>query len=160
MALRKPIVVVDGLLQQLQSGDTLDAVVSEVDVVEMTNNEASAIVIGTPVYVESAGNVEKAQADASGTVEVLGLVRAVSIAASESGEIITDGILIATTGQWDTVTGDSGGLTAGTVYYLDPDTAGMLTTTAPTTGGDYVVRIGKALSTTDLEITITQPILL
>lgn len=160
MAVRKPIVIVDGYLQQIQSGDTLDAVVSEVDVVELTNNEVGAIVIGTPVYVAGAGIVEKAQADAFGTVEVLGLVRATSIGASSSGEIITDGILTATTGEWDTVTGDSGGLTAGTIYYLDPDTAGMLTTTAPTTGGDYVVRIGKALSTTELEITITQPILL
>jgi len=33
-------------------------------------------------------------------------------------------------GQWDAITGASGGLTAGSAYYLDT-TAGLLTTTAP-----------------------------
>jgi len=160
MALRKPLVIVSGAIQQLQSGDTLDAVVTEVDVVDMENNEAATINIGQPVYVAGAGIVELAQADASGTVEVLGLVYPTTISAAATGWIITDGVLTATTGQWDAVTGGSGGLTAGSIYYLDPDTAGMLTTTAPTTGGDYVVRVGKALSTTELEISVTQPILL
>jgi len=160
MSLRKPLVIVDGIIQQIQSGDTLDAVVTEVDVVDAENAEVSSIVKGTPVYVFAAGQVKKAQANASGTVEVLGLVYPTSIGASATGWIITDGILVATTGEWDAVTGGSSGLTAGSVYYLDPDTAGMLTTTAPGTVGDYVVRVGKALSTTELEITISQPILL
>jgi len=160
MSLRKPLVIVDGIIQQIQSGDTLDAVVIEVDIVDVENAEVSAIPKGTPVYVFADGQVKKAQADASGTIEVLGLVYPTSIAPSATGWIITDGILEASTAEWDAITGGSGGLTAGSIYYLDPDAAGMLTTTAPTTVGNYVVRVGKALSTTELEITITQPILL
>jgi hypothetical protein len=160
MALRKPLVIVSGQIQQLQAGDTLDASANEVDVVTMTNGNAGAIVIGQPVYVSAAGSVDLAQADASATVEILGLVKSTSITASASGSIQTDGILAATTGQWDVVTGGSGGLTAGSIYYLDQDTAGNLTTTPPTAAGDFVVRVGLALSTTELDITTSEPILL
>jgi hypothetical protein len=160
MAARKPLVIVSGQVQQLQAGDTLDASVSEVDVVSKVNDNAGSIVIGTPVYVKSNGNVDKGRANASGTVQLLGLVKDASIAAAATGIIQTDGVLTATTGQWDAVTGGSGGLTPGTVYYLDAATAGLLTTTAPTTVGQYVVRVGLATSTTEMDISIDPPILL
>lgn len=158
MASRKPLVINSGQIQQLQSGDVLDAVVTEVDVVSLTNGNAGSIVIGMAVYSDADDSVDIAKADALATVEVLGLVQDTSIGAAASGLIQTDGVLTATTGQWDTVTGDSGGLTAGSVYYLDETTAGNLTLTAPTTVSQFVVRVGKALSTTEMEITITQPI--
>jgi len=158
MALKKPLVITNGQVQQIQAGDTLDASCNKVDVIACTNNNAGSIVIGSPVYPDAAGSVDLAKADAAATVEVLGLVKNVSITAAASGNIQTDGVLAATTGQWDAVTGDVGGLTAGSVYYLDPDTAGMLTTTGPTTTGDFVVRVGIGLSTTELEISIMPPI--
>jgi hypothetical protein len=154
MSLRKPLVIISGQVQNLPAGDTLDAPVSEVDLIALVNGNASALIICTPVYVVSAGTMDKAKADAAGTTDVLGLVKDASIAASATGNVQTDGVLVATTAQWDAVTGGSGGLTAGSKYYLDPDTAGMLTTTAPTTTGDFVAPVGKALSTTELEITI------
>jgi len=46
------------------------------------------------------------------------------------------------------------------LYFLDPTTAGNLTTSAPTAEGEIVLKIGKALSTTVLEVTIGQTILL
>lgn len=160
MALRKPLVMVNGQIQQLQSGDSLDAISSEVDVVSRTNSNAGSITIGQAVYPDDNGAVDLAQADASGTVEVLGLVATPSIVSSASGSIQTDGILVATTAQWDVVTGETGGLVAGTVYYLDPSTAGSITSTAPTSSGQYVARLGMATSTTELEISIRSPILL
>lgn len=160
MATRKPIVIVGGQLRQMAAGDVLDAQLNEVDFVVAANDELSAIVIGTPVYINGADTVAKALADAIGTSNVLGLVVDVTVAASDPARILTDGRLAATTAQWDVVTGDSGGLTAGAVYYLDPTTAGNLTTTAPTTDTEVVVRVGKALSTTVFEISINQPILL
>lgn len=160
MTLRKPLVMVAGQIQQIQSGDTLDAVTSEVDVVSQTNGNASPIVIGNAVYTDAADSVDLAQADSSGTVEVLGLVQEVSISAAASGFIQTDGIMAATTTQWDAIAGTTGGLTPGAVYYLSATTAGLLSETAPSSVGQYVVRVGKAISTTELEITISQPILL
>lgn len=158
MANRKPLVIVNGQVQQLPAGDTLDAEVSEVDIVSKTNDNASALVIGTAVYPKSNGNVDKGRANASGTVELLGLVRDASIAAAASGAVQTDGILTATTEEWDAVTGQTGGLTSGSPYYLDPATAGMLTATAPTTTGQFVVRVGLAISEVDLDISIQPPI--
>jgi len=131
------------------------------EIATMTNSNAGKIQIGWPVYCDGAGTVDLAKADASATVEVIGLVQSTDgILSAASGYIITGGILTATTGQWDTATGGSGGLSAGSIYYLDPSTAGRLTATAPTTAGQFVVRVGKALSATQLQIEIARPILL
>ena len=158
MASKKPLVITNGQIEQLQAGDTLNASVSEVDVVTKTNDNAGAIVIGTPVYVKANSNVDKARANAQGTVQLLGLVAEASVAAAASGIIQTDGVLAATTGQWDAVTGESGGLTPGAPYYLDAATAGLLTQTAPTTTAQFVVRVGLAISSTEMDITLTAPI--
>lgn len=158
MASRKPLVINAGQMEQLQAGDTLDATVSEVDVISKTNDNVGAITIGQAVYQKSNGNVDLARGNAQGTVQVLGLVRDASIAAAGSGIIQTDGVLSATTGQWDAVTGGTGGLTAGSVYYLSAATAGRITATAPTAVGEFVIRLGKALSTTEFEISVEPPI--
>lgn len=146
MAIRKPLVLVSGQIQQLQAGDSI----SEVGVINLTNGEAGAIVIGAPVYVSAADTVKKAKSDASGTLPVVGLVAQPSITNAVAGAIQMDGILAATTGQWDAVAGTSGGLTANTRYYVSNATAGLLTSTAPTTG--FVQEIGIAISTTEMFI--------
>ena len=123
-----------------------------------TNANAGVIVIGTPVYVSAAGSVDKAQADALATKDVVGLVVDTSIASSATGDIQTGGLLEATTGQWDAVTGDTGGLTAGAQYFVDPDTAGMLTDTNLISAGDFIAPVGIALSTTEMIIAIHQTV--
>ena len=158
MAARKPLVIINGQTQQLPSGDTLDASVSEIDVVSLSNANASSQPIGTPVYISAADSCQPARANASGTCDVTGFVRDTLIATSTSGSIQTDGILTATTAQWDAVTGGTGGLTAGATYFLSASAAGQITATAPTASGQYVTRLGKAISTTSLEISIQPPI--
>lgn len=152
MAVQKPLVIIGGQIQQIPSGDTLSAASSEVDVIAMTNANAGAITIGMPVYVSAAGSVNKAAAGAAGTRQVLGLVKDASIAAAGSGFIQTDGIL--SSADWTAVTGGTT-LTAGSLYFLSA-TAGQLTTTAPSGAGSYVVKVGIAISTTEMEITIEQ----
>ncbi len=156
MAARKPLVIINGQVQQLSSSDTLDAAVSEVDIVQKMNANASTIDICSPVYVKTSGDIDLARANASTTRRVLGLVKdAAGIATSAAGSIQTDGVMTATTGQWDAVTGETGGLTEGAVYYLSAATAGKLTTTAPSTATQYVVPVGLALSTTEMDISTT-----
>ena len=152
MAARKPLVLINGRVAQLPAGDTLAASVSEVDVVNAVNSNVAALPIGTPVYIQGAGAVDAAQANASGTTEVLGLVSAASIPPASSGAIQTNGVLTATTAQWDAVTGESGGLTPGGTYFLDAANPGSLTQTPPVAVGEYVVRVGRALSTTEMVI--------
>lgn len=126
----------------------------------LQNDNAGSIVIGTPVYVKSNGRVDKARANAIGTCTTLGFVRDTSISAAASGNIQFHGIITATTGQWDAVTGGSGGLTPGSYYYVSSATAGLLTTTAPTTTGDVVKEGLFAISTTEALIVQTYAILL
>lgn len=120
--------------------------------VSLSNQEAGAIVIGQAVYTFGNGQVKKAIASGSGTKDVIGIVKDASISASASGSIAVSGIVTATTGEWDTVTGQSGGLTPGAIYYLDNTTAGKIVTTAPSTG--WVAPVGLALSTTQLKVNV------
>ena len=121
-------------------------------VIPATNGEASAIAIGKAVYISSGDTVKLANANAAGTKNVVGLVFDTSINSGASGSVAISGSISATTTQWDAVTGQSGGLTAGAKYYLSNSTAGGLTTTAPTTG--YAAPVGVALSTTKFVLNI------
>lgn len=150
MALKKPIVMSSGQLEQLQSADYISAV----QVPQFINGNAGAIVIGAPVYSSANGTVDKAKADAVGTVNVIGLAYDASTAAAATGGFLLDGVLTASTAQWDAVAGTTGGLTKDAIYYLSAAAAGVLTATAPSTTGQFVVAVGIGLSTTDMKIEI------
>lgn len=162
MALKIPVVIgSDGLLQQLQSADTINISSANYSARTITNGEgAAAIVIGAPVYATAADTVKKAQANAKSTSQLMGLGLDATIAAAGVGTIITGGTLVATTTQWDAVAGTTGGLVFATRYFLDPATAGKITSTVPTTVGQTVTQVGIALSTTELELQIVAPVLL
>lgn len=160
MSSRIPLVIINGQISQLPSGDTLNAPINSPDVLALENANAGSIVIGSPVYMKSNGEVDLSRANAGSTAEVFGLVFDTSITASATGNIITNGPISATTAQWDTVTGGSGGLTPGSKYWLDPATAGKLTLTAPTTVGQFVTYVGTAVSTTEMDFDPTLAIAL
>jgi hypothetical protein len=148
MAVRKAIVLVGGELQQLQSGDTLAGPVAEVAVIALTNDDSGAHALGDVVYIDAADGVKKAKADAGTTAQAIAIATG-AISAGAVGNYQTDGILAGLTG-----------LTAGAIYYLSDATAALITLTAPSTVGHYVTRIGRAISTTELEISIERAILL
>ena len=145
----------DGEIGQLRAGDTLDITASSNQQFSATNSNIAAITIGQPVYIQGANSVDLALADAKATSGVIGLVLDASIDSSVVGTILTDGILTST--DWTAVVGEAT-LTVGSVYFLSDVDAGMLTTTAPTTTGSFVTRVGTAISTTTLEVTISRPI--
>jgi hypothetical protein len=120
-----------------------------------TNGEAGSIVIGAPVYVSASGTVKKAINTGSTTAFCMGLVNDVTVASSGTANIACYGVVTATTGQWDAVAGTTGGLTAGTRYFVG-GTAGTLTSSIPGTG--YLIEVGMALSSTVMILTIQQPI--
>lgn len=124
------------------------------------NGNAGAIVAGTPVYVKSATQYDKARANAASTAGVLGLQKESSIAAGANGTIQTAGILTLTTAQWDAIFGTSGGLAYGAIYYLSADTAGLATATSPTTAGQYTIQLGRAISPTEFNVRIRISVLL
>lgn len=118
---------------------------------DFTNDNAGTMAPGEPVYLKSDGDIDKARANSITTARVLGLTTE-QILTTADGEVQFRGILALTTGQWDTVTGEAGGLTPGATYYLDPATAGRMTQTPPSTTGQEVARCGVALSTTQMDI--------
>ena len=148
MALRKPLVQVGGKIQQIQPGDTLSATFAEIEGQVWTNGDAGNHVIGDIVYLNSADNVKKAKADASGTADAIAIATATIVNAT-TGTYQTSGVLAGLSG-----------LTAGARYFLSAGTAGLLTSTAPSTVGQLVVEIGIAISTTELLIRIQPAILL
>jgi hypothetical protein len=63
------------------------------------------------------------------------------------------------TAVWDSVTGGSGGLTEGAIYYVSAATAGhLVVTNAPSGTGDFALGVGVALSATQLLVHIGTPI--
>ena len=157
MASRHVLVMVNGKIQQMQAGDTIADPVSEQEMVTQTAD--ADLIAGEAVYSSAADHVNKAKADAIGTVKLMGFANA-AISNGATGTVKTSGILTLTTGQWDALAGTTGGLTFNTDYYLSPATAGLLTATAPTTVGQYVVLAGRAISTTEMRILITDYVLL
>lgn len=151
MALRKPVVLVNGKLQQLQASDTIMVATSNTDVQALTNGEATPITVGMCVYISAAATVKKALANAAATANAFGMVYDVSITNAAIGQIATFGLVNATTTSWDAVTGQTGGLTQGADYYMDPTTAGKITSTPPSTVGQYVVNLGTAQDTQNLQ---------
>jgi hypothetical protein len=161
MAIRIPLVIVNGQIQQLQTGDGISVAAAQYDNRVATNGEAStALTAGMVVYASGAGAAKRAQANAASTAGIVGVWMDASTAASSSGNYAAGGVATATTTQWDAVAGTTGGLAANTLYYLDPATPGKMTSTAPTTVGQLVVIVGRALSTTELELLLELPILL
>lgn len=161
MTIRKPLVIgASGQIEQLQSGDSIAVPTAGASTVSLQNGEAAAVSFGMAVYAQAAGAFKKAIATAAATARVIGLVFDTTIANGANGQVAVDGILTGTTTQWDAVAGTTGGLTAGTVYFLDPTTAGMITATPPTTVGQLLTRIGVALSSTTLMLDIQAEILL
>lgn len=149
MALVKPLVLVNGQIQQIQAGDVLNTVTTEVDIITLANATGASAAIGKAVYKTGTGNQFQLALGASGTqARVIGFCR----------EVIPDGV--AGYVQTDGVLGGFVGLVTGSEYYLSPTVAGDLTTTPPTTPGQYLARIGSAISSTELEITIVPTILL
>jgi len=105
--------------------------------------DTTGLAVGDAVYATGTGGVARAQANAAGAVKVIGFVTSVGV----TGKVATAGALTGLTG-----------LTAGARYFLSPTVAGAVTTTVPTTEGQFVAPVGIALSATSLAIQIGMPI--
>ena len=164
MAIKPPLVMgTDGLPQNLQPGDSISSPTNTPSIRSVANSDSVAMAFGMPVYSTAADSVKRAQANAKSTAAVIGLVYDATIAAAANGNIAENGTMVGTVTQWDAVvTGETGGLSFNALYFLDSANVGKLTTTVPTGNGTGVCNtlIGRAISTTELVLTIGQPILL
>lgn len=145
MTLRTPLVMVNGQIQQLQAGDSMNLPSG------IAYTADSTFLAGQVGYPSASGHLNLAKANTVGTSKNCSLATA-GIASAASGIFQNSGVLRLTTTQWDAVAGTTGGLIFNTEYYLSDATAGMLTGVCPSTAGSYVIPIGIAISTTDLQL--------
>lgn len=115
---------------------------------------AVAAVLGQPLFVESDGEVNLANAGAASTARVVGVALA-DTAMAATGPVSTT-VARVERSNWTSVTGTEF-LTPGATYFLDA-TNGMITATDPDSATS--VEIGVALSTTVFLFDIQPPILL
>lgn len=111
---------------------------------------------GMVVYVTSEGHAELAIANSDVPSGAVGLAN-IDASSGGSGQYVTEGQI--QRDNWTTIVG-SALLSPGADYFLSPVAAGSLSTVAPTEAGEYVVRVGRALSTTVMDIEIGLPVLL
>lgn len=152
MAIRKPLILNNGQLEQLQAGDRLAPVPNSIPLI---NGEDFTILAGQPIIINSESNAK--YADATENKDAIALC-VENVLSTVLGVFQTDGLLSLTTTQWDMITGDVGGLQPGKIYFLDDSDTGRITRVPPITVGHYVVRLGTAINTTDFAIMIGTPI--
>lgn len=103
---------------------TGDVTVNTTALTKAVNQTAHGLSVGNAVKSNGSTNqYAKAQADSAANAEVIGIVTTVTDA---------DNFVLTTSGE---VTAGVPALSAGTVLFLDPSTAGALTSTEPTTNG-------------------------
>lgn len=125
-----------------------------------TNGDIVPILPGMPVIVVSENTIVRASAASTGLSAVDGIVFSgadptLACMFRSQGRITLD------PDQWDDVTGESGGLWSGALYYLGL-VPGTLTTAPPFVPGvgQSACLVGKAFSPGSLIIEIGSPILL
>jgi len=113
------------------------------------------LTIYIPVYLDG-GTVKKARANSENSSKVAGLTTRAS-AQGETSTYLYEGVI--TNSDWSAILeGSSTTLTEGSLYYLSATNAGRLTSSAPTTVGQFVVQVGYAQSATKLALQIQPPI--
>jgi hypothetical protein len=121
----------------------------------LENQLATAVYpIGTPVYPNANGtHFTSANAAAAATAAVVGLLTKATVVGGPVS-YRDRGLLKLTAAQWDAlITGESGGLTPGVLYYLSAAAAGKLVTALPT-GSSSGVLVGKAITATLMMVSI------
>jgi hypothetical protein len=153
---RRPLVLINGVQYQVGGLDLLDAAILAT-AIELVNQSPIVQPICTPVLMSITG-FQPARANAIATAEAIGLLKSPSTNPSNSGVIVTLGLFTATAPQWQAVTSNPSGLVPGTVYYLSSAGSGRLTPTAPTAAGEFLVRIGRAVSNISMLLNPSFPI--
>jgi len=146
--IKKPLVLTNGEIEQLQAGDSLSSVPNSL---ELVNGDIADAPVCVPVYISASNTFLHAVGE--NFPNAIGITSEPILMAA-SGIVQTDGKLSALTSDWDLMTGQIGGLTPGATYYLG--LAIGLTPIPPTAG--FLVRVGIAVNATDLEIKISRPI--
>lgn len=109
---------------------------------------------GTVVGYRGSQTIDVLDAAVGAVPDILGLVLR-TVSADVETVVVTSGTAKLTVAEWNAVTGGTG-LIVGSTYYLGVD--GSLSSTPPSEEGEFVIRVGTAISTTDLVVKFSDPI--
>ena len=125
-----------------------------------TNGDPFILSRGMVVYIDDTNDTLAHAADAAAysSSRATGLVTSAATLAASVCSIQSHGLFEHTTIAWDALTGSTGGLKAGRDYFLRAGAVGGISLVPPTANGACIVKIGKAISTTVLDIDIEPPI--
>lgn len=119
------------------------------------NFDTQSLPRGSPVYSPATGQMLGALGNTEGRL-VVGLIAAESdVVVGETGDVLVDGTLVATTAEWDAITDMVGGLVRGRKYCLDLTAPGKLRLQVNAVGSPaYLVVVGYALSATEFKLEV------
>ena len=153
MALRRPIVVIQGRFQELPVGDGIEASAEFSGVRVVVNDQGATVSRCTPVYLSSPGKFKVADPTTLLHSRLIGLVASASIPQGFDGYVQRYGVLVATSDEWSGVTDTGTALSPMTKYFLSMET-GKITNVTPIESGSILVPVGFAMSETELELQI------
>ena len=133
----------------------IPAVLDTVAYRNLVNDYMAVVPSCYAVCIKSNGKFIPAQTDTVQHATVLGLTIE-EVAANAVGTIQTFGLFPTTEANWDRVTGQSGGLTPGLVYYLNVHDPGKISLVPPTS--KFLVVVGKATDPRTLLIDLVLPV--
>lgn len=116
----------------------LYSITTDLDPIVVKKVAAVALVSGDVCYQNSSGKMDKADANALATISGPIYMCNATISLDAEGEFIQGGSFVTT------------GLTAGNDYWVST-TAGAITSTQPSTIGEFIRYVGRAESTTVLD---------
>lgn len=125
--------------------------------ISVPNGDSVTLTPGMPVAIVG-GMLYRATASSYSLAAVAGLV-AVGAGITLPVRLLPIGLLTLDVSSWTTITGESGGLTPGAIYYLGL-TLGTLTTISPSNAGQFVVEVGQSIDATSLLIARRTTVLL
>lgn len=125
--------------------------------VSRVNNDSVPITKGMVVCM-SAGMFKRGLATDPYLSQVVGLAFDDTILVGGSGRACSSGVVAQTTGAWDMLTGDTGGLIVDQTYFLDVVAGGLTIDSPPDVSGNVVYPLGVALSPTEFLVDLGTPI--
>lgn len=106
-------------------------------------SQAHTFVVGNPIYLDSSGVWQLAQADSN-----ISLGRGIvsNVINANNFEVTITGKIELTTGEWDAITGLTGGLVPGTEYYTSDANAGELVDYIPNYANPVLVALSSTVA--------------
>jgi hypothetical protein len=127
------------------------------NVIVSVNKDGTSFSLGTPVYIDTSGEIQSAIVNTQSYLPARGLIYSLSTQ-SYTTKIIISGKITLTTSQWNAVTGGSGGLETGKVYYVSSSEAGKITTNKPYIGNSVLMALSNTTALVQIGVVASESI--